>query len=365
MSVERDLDLVLVTGAGASRDLATPPFPLMADWSTALRKHLASRGMHLSEIVNLPDGASGYEFEEKLGAFLREAQAFKSVGPLIGRTINFPNLPAGFNGNENIKDWHFQIDHILDQAVAAIQESLIEEFGKRSYDPQKGPNAYKTVLDAMSIRQGVSKWVCATTNYDQNCEGIIYDLGFRPNYGVSDHPRGGEKTIDILGLVQNMGSREVPVLHLHGSVGWFQRVDGDTYATVPSGGPQTAGDIPIVMLPDPEKDYQSNATIGNTWTEFRDALSRAKRVFVVGHSLNDSVLVETMNELVEPITRVGVAVQGQPGDQNPSSDGADLVKRIPGLFGRTLVTFPILFGETLRSDVLDNIDSWARDTEKM
>ena len=281
MDEERDLDLVLVTGAGASRDLAAPPFPLMADWSAALRKYLGGKGMHLSEIVNMPDGANGYQFEERLGTFLREAQAFQAVGPLISRTVNFPNLPNGFNGNAEIKDWHFQIAHVLNQAVEAIQESLVEEFGNRSYDARKGPDAYRTILGSMGIQPSVAKWVCATTNYDQNSEGILYDLGFRPAYGVSVHPRGGEKIIDVRGLVQNMGSQDVPVLHLHGSVGWFQRTDGATYATVPNAGPQTAGDIPIVMLPDPEKDYQSNATIRDSWTEFRNALSRAKKVFVV------------------------------------------------------------------------------------
>jgi len=365
VSEERDLDLVLVTGAGASRDLADPPFPLMADWSAALRRHLGSKGMHFGDIVNLPDGANGYEFEERLGAFLRDAQAFQAIGPLIGRTINFPNLPAGFNGNSSINDWHFQISYVLTQAIDAIHESLVEEFGKRTYDTNKGTNAYRNILGAMRIQQGVSKWVCATTNYDQNSEGILYDLGFRPTYGVSVHPRGGEKTIDVRGLVQNMGSQEVPVLHLHGAVGWFQRTNGDTYATVPNGGPQTTGDIPIVMLPDPEKDYQSNGTIRDSWTEFRDALRRAKKVLIVGHSLNDKVIVDSLNELVEPVTRVGVAVQGQQGDQNPSRAGAELVRRIPELFGATLVTFPLIFGDKLRSDVTQQIEGWVNGTEKM
>jgi hypothetical protein len=365
MSEERDLDLVLVTGAGASRELTNPPFPLMAEWSAALRKHLISKGMHLSEIVNLPDGASGYEFEERLGAFLRETQAFQSVGPLISRTINFPNLPSSFNGNTNINDWHYQICQFLVQAVAAIHESLVEEFGKRTYSTKKGSDAYRAVLGNMKIQQGVSKWVCANTNYDQNSEGIIYDLGFKPNFGVIEHPRGGEKIVKVTGLVQGMGSQEVPVLHLHGSVGWFQRVDGSTYATASGAVPQTFGDIPIVMLPDPDKDYQSNSTIRDTWIEFRNALTRAQKILIVGHSLHDKVLVDSLKELVEPITRVGVAIEGRASDQLPSRAGAELVKRIPDLFGRTLATFPIQFGEKLRTDVSQSIQDWVSDTEKM
>lgn len=359
MSEKRDLDLVLVTGAGASRDLGTSPFPLMADWSAALRKHLGSKGMHLSDVVDLPDGANGYQFEERLGTFLREAQAFQAVGPLVSRTINFPNLPNGFNGNTSINDWHFQISHILNQAISAVHESLIEEFGKRTYDTKKGSDAYRAVLGIMGIQQEVSKWVCATTNYDKNSEGVIYDMGFKPIYGESAHPRGGEKKIDVRGLVRNMGSLDVPILHLHGSVGWFQRVDGSAYATIPNAEPQTHGDIPIVMLPDPEKDYQSNATIRDTWIEFRNALSRAKKVMIVGHSLHDSVLVDALRELVQPITRIGIAVQGQASDQNPSPAGADLVRRIPELFGQSIATFSIVFGEKVRDDVGQTIQNWS------
>lgn len=55
MTSERDVELVLVTVAGVSRDLAAPNdhFPLMGDWSSTLSKHLASQGQHLLDLVDL------------------------------------------------------------------------------------------------------------------------------------------------------------------------------------------------------------------------------------------------------------------------------------------------------------------------
>jgi hypothetical protein len=48
MTTERDIDLVLITGAGASRDLASPNdhFLLTGDWSQALSKHSGSKGLN-------------------------------------------------------------------------------------------------------------------------------------------------------------------------------------------------------------------------------------------------------------------------------------------------------------------------------
>jgi hypothetical protein len=64
----------------------------------------------------------------------------------------------------------------------------------------------------------------------------------------------------------------------------------------------------VVMLPDPDKDYEADPTIQIIWQQFRQALKRAKRVFVLGHSLNDPALVNVITGEVEPRQRLGVAV---------------------------------------------------------
>lgn len=60
------------------------------------------------------------------------------------------------------------------------------------------------------------------------------------------------------------------------------------------------------MLPDPEKNYDQDLTIITLWSEFRSALGRAKKVLVLGHSLNDSYLVRTLSQYVGDPHRVAV-----------------------------------------------------------
>jgi hypothetical protein len=48
------------------------------------------------------------------------------------------------------------------------------------------------------------------------------------------------------------------------------------------------------MLPDPAKVYDQDDIIIAMWREFSEALARAKRVFVLGHSLNDQYLLRAL-----------------------------------------------------------------------
>jgi len=98
----------------------------------------------------------------------------------------------------------------------------------------------------------------------------------------------------------------VPVLHLHGAVGWYEQ-DGQVY--------DRSGDLPfnptlgapVVLYPDPDKDPTSDAAVDKLWREFREALDRASHVLVIGHSLNDPALVRALNALPSD-TSVGVTV---------------------------------------------------------
>src|SRR5439155_1319040 len=82
--------------------------------------------------------------------------------------------------------------------------------------------------------------------------------------------------------------RYTPVLHLHGKVGWLRRPDE---TTIPFFSGTTAYDptfgLPIIMLPDPRKTYSGDDVLSILWAQFENALHRARRVFVVGHSLAD------------------------------------------------------------------------------
>jgi hypothetical protein len=88
--------------------------------------------------------------------------------------------------------------------------------------------------------------------------------------------------IRIDGLLDGM-PRFVPVLHVHACVGWFRRQGGPAYSNSSAAYAEGFG-IPIVMLPDLEKEHETDPVISAIWTEFAKRLGRARRVLVLGHS---------------------------------------------------------------------------------
>jgi hypothetical protein len=78
---------------------------------------------------------------------------------------------------------------------------------------------------------------------------------------------------------------------------------------------------PALLMPDPKKDPGREAGVSALWTEFREALRRATRVFVAGHSLHDSVLVTELRRAMDAGARTGVTVfldDADNDDTNPN-----------------------------------------------
>jgi hypothetical protein len=71
---------------------------------------------------------------------------------------------------------------------------------------------------------------------------------------------------------------------------------------------------PIVMLPDPANQYDSDSVIDLLWRQFGSVLERATQVLVLGHGLNDQALVEILRTNVKPLHRLAVTVFGHPAD---------------------------------------------------
>ncbi len=112
-----------------------------------------------------------------------------------------------------------------------------------------------------------------------------------------------------------MIDRDVPLLHLHGRVGWLVRPGSG-----PGSGPYAVDNlanwtdsfgVPLVMLPDPRKELGNDGVIGQMWTDFHEALQRARRVLVLGHSLHDAPLVEALSES-DGRGKVAVTLLGNP-----------------------------------------------------
>lgn len=363
---ERDIDLVLITGAGASREFGAggKPLPLMGDWSDAIIRKLSQRNGYL-EATGLQRGTSGEEFEAQLGRFLRQVEAFPLIQSLLDASVRFqpPSNPA-LQSQGVLQDWHNATDHHLQQIVELIRQSLYEEFSAAQVDFSKATESYHRLFETLGLR-GPSRWVYATTNYDVIGEVVIENLGKLPDWGVP--PRtglGGEVPIHALDILEGL-PRYVPVLHLHGRVGWYRRRDNagnvtSVYATTNTQHQEGFG-IPVVMLPDPNKAYDGDDIISALWRQFREALQRAKSVLVLGHSLNDQALVSEIAANVQPLDRVGVTVSckdGQPDE--PSNSTVSTMQKIRAHLG-TASEIPMRFGSNDENTVswcLDHVRAW-------
>jgi hypothetical protein len=310
----RDIDLVLVTGAGASREFGNPStrgsstLPLMGDWSDSLFKKLADVPAG-TELVGLNPGLDGPEFERRLGRFLRLAQLFPDLKPWLipsARAAGFLQLEA------QLPQWHDQTEACLRLCVKSINESLYENFGWERTMPSAAVEAYGRIFEAMRVDSQTSL-VYATTNYDRIGEAVLDDLGWLVDAGEHRAYSGpgvaSAETIAVDGLLNGL-PRYTPVLHLHGALGWYRReIDGAAIVANASRFDEGFG-TPIIMLPDPEKDYEAEPVIQSLWEQFRESLRRAKAVLVLGHSLNDAALIGALTADVAPQERIAITLLG-------------------------------------------------------
>lgn len=224
----RDIDLVLITGAGAScsfgnaRTGKSGRLPLMAEWSNNVVAALGKQDFYLRELVGLDENLAGPEFEERLGEFLLMASHFPKIARLMTLSTKFPgtmHLSAA-----DITNWHSTVQRQMETAIAVIHQSLIDNFGWERIDGQAAASAYSALFEQLGVER-TSRMVYTTTNYDYLGESALERLGRRPETGHRrpfDEP--GVNTMQVLdmeNLVETVG-RGTPVLHLHGGVGWFQ-----------------------------------------------------------------------------------------------------------------------------------------------
>ena len=276
-------NLLLITGAGASRDLNAAdaePLPLMQDWATRLR---AALGPGLAQMTTLDKAETGPDFEETLGALFRWRDSLGDAGRFAGMASPTPHQADA--------SWINQVQQGVTHARANLQEvesklhkSLFDEFGPQRLDPEKCVAAYESLLNQIGGSRPNLVW--ATTNYDRSPEialGETTDVrtGVRPHRFRSSHlqPSG-------IGTFSNTPS----VIYLHGAVGWYVTSDGSiTSAAADAGFNETLG-RPAVLYPDPTKEIERTET-AELWQEFRTAVGLAGHILIIGHSLNDPHLV--------------------------------------------------------------------------
>jgi hypothetical protein len=152
---ERDIELVLVTGAGASVALGVngTRIAAMKDWANNLSGALTTRDPAIALLVGLRLGMEGTEFEQQLGRFFASARAFRDARELMINTSHFMStlpLPLGALGTRaNIEDWHRQATFKIEQVSEVVHETLYSLFGRPSFDLRRAQSSYLELLEAI------------------------------------------------------------------------------------------------------------------------------------------------------------------------------------------------------------------------
>jgi hypothetical protein len=286
------VDVLLVTGAGASRNLGRDDegLPLMGDWANALCTALDEQLPGLANACGLSTGMAPDKFEEAVGQLLE----YGRTQPMIDRYLTFggPN-PGEVHGD--VQGWRNRTTQRLDQFERALNVTLYEQFGQGRIDENKAVDAYRQLFETLEVRE----LAVATTNYDRSGEAALGKLGFTVANGFSQEFGGRVPSLEP-SLFEEDGA--TPYLHLHGAVGWYMGDDGvvrdhgSDQRFFPDFG------SPVVLYPDPKKDPINDATVSAIWGQLERMLSEAKRVVVLGHSLHDPALVSAIRRADPAVT---------------------------------------------------------------
>ncbi len=128
-AIPPDIDLVLITGAGASAPFGVGGNRLvqMQGWSDALCKKLRGSDYNYLALTGLSDGLDGPTFEERLGDYLRKVEAFNSIESFIGLSASFVNLSPAV-AQQSLDEWYGALKFKLKTINNLIHESLYEPF---------------------------------------------------------------------------------------------------------------------------------------------------------------------------------------------------------------------------------------------
>ncbi len=326
--IERDIDYVIITGAGASREFgkgSKPKLPLMSDWSDQLLNKV-TKNLTLGEWIGLTKNMSGPEFEQKLGEFLRASANFPNIENLLkvsGKvsTCNEHTLEQFLNDTESKLELVYQ----------GIVQTLYENFNQNVIEISNAKDCYEELLVSLGLYDSENKLadkkvVFATTNYDKILEYALEKLDIVVDRG--EYFRAlDNSTILSFKDESNIKKGHALVLHLHGSIGWYYwQPDGRPIYHGDSGSYDPNIGTPIIMLPDPDKSYESKDIINQIWQEFIKILTRARQVLILGHSLNDDRLVEELKNNIDQKNTITVAIPANwPDPRNFGSGKGDII----------------------------------------
>lgn len=295
--------LVVVAGAGASTHLGPTDgaVPLMSGWFDRVESALNAAEAGLAKALGITRGLPTDQLEEIIGSFLQ----FRSNIPLAERFLATGGHPVGTLSAE-MNTWVDRARARSDRVVEVMRSTLYEAFGAEAIDESRATSAYKQLL-AEAIPggrpTGPSTLAFATTNYDPAIEIAL--RGMRVPYTVGEITDGIHTAhLHPDGIVNESGT--IPILHLHGAVGWYRRNNRVEIHPSDQRYNPTLGDEPALLMPDPNKDPSRDAGVMALWNEFTKALDRATHILVIGHSLHDPTLVAEVRKAIERGARGGV-----------------------------------------------------------
>jgi hypothetical protein len=316
------MNLVLITGAGASRNLGrdSVEMPLMGDWASSLALALDRHESDLAAACHLNAGAPGPDFEKNLGLLLRWREDQTLVDRFRG--LGSPKLDEGIHQvDEALRRSQIRLDAVMN----VLNRNLYEQFGQRRITDQRAEEAYGKLLKEL----GNPELVVATTNYDRSAEAGLRRLGHTVDTGFADR---GERTrrLNAAGLFGRRGSNTL-VLHLHGAVGWYE-INGTVEDHYAEREYNSSLGTPALIYPDPTKEPARHAVLNQFWSAFGDALKWSDHVLVLGHSLNDQALVDKLADAADH-AKVAITYIDQPGRENIETKLTNMVTPIQLEFG--------------------------------
>jgi hypothetical protein len=274
--------ILILVGAGASTKLgAKDDLPLMREWAAILRSDVDRREPGLADALGLYEDADGEKFEEAVGKLYSLKKSMRDVEEFL-----FLGNPVPGHPENTVDGWRARMTSRLEAFDTALNETLYDSFAANVISRDKVKRAYSALLDPLDLDDSL---VIATTNYDLAAEiavGEYYDREARDGF---PQVRYRSPELDPEGLVDwaMVSDAGVPVLHLHGAVGWYLREDGTIARELADRRYNPTLGVPAILPPDPNKDPMNDATVQAIWQEFTKAVQEASHILVLGHSLHD------------------------------------------------------------------------------
>jgi hypothetical protein len=206
-------------------------------------------------------------------------------------------------------------------------------------DRYKAASAYeRLIVDSMGLKSG--RIAFATTNYDNSLELALREHGVRVADGFPEDPLT-EQVMDP-GLLSGMewDGPSVPVLHLHGAVGWYRKPGGEIVRYQTGDQYMSSLGVPALLLPDNTKSTTSLVGGETLWEKFQELVHTATRIVFVGHSLHDGHLIGCLAGTTAEITVLQYDPDGLSGD---SERWAEESRRVRGLLGMPCEVVPYDF----------------------